>query len=262
MLENENLVTEQVAENVEQTTEETPRTYTEAEFNERVNEKVKEVMGSKIARKEVKIRKEYDRKYGDLVDTLKAGTGEEDIEKMTDTFKAFYQKKGINVPKKAEYSAKDIEVLAKAEAEDVIRGGMDEVAEEVERLSEIGVENLTAREKAVFKILLEHGQNAERIQELEKIGVSADVYNSPEFKEFASQFNSNMPIAKIYDIYAKTQPKKEIKTAGSMLNTSSAYDGVKDFYTPEEARRFTVEDFNKNPALLAKVEESMKKWKR
>ena len=36
--------------------------------------------------------------------------------------------------------------------------------------------------------------------------------------------------------------------------------GVKDFYSREEAMKFTVEDFNKNPALFEAVEKSMRKW--
>jgi hypothetical protein len=48
---------------------------------------------------------------------------------------------------------------------------------------------------------------------------------------------------------------------GSMKSTPSD-NGVKDFYTPEEARSFTVEDFNKNPALYKAVEKSMLKWKK
>jgi hypothetical protein len=46
------------------------------------------------------------------------------------------------------------------------------------------------------------------------------------------------------------------------MKDTSAYEGGKKFYTPEEARRFTVEDFNRNPSLLADVEASMKKWRK
>ena len=70
---NENFVAEQAAENVEQTTEQTPKTYTQ--------EEVDAIVGKRIARKEAKIRKEYDRKYGDLTEVLKAGTGKESVGK-------------------------------------------------------------------------------------------------------------------------------------------------------------------------------------
>jgi hypothetical protein len=240
---------------VEQTTEETP-VYTESQFNAKLDE----VLGKKIARREAKIRKEYERKYGDLENVLKAGTGKDNVEEITDTFSQFYEKKGIVMPKKPSYTDADIEVLARAEADDIIRAGFDEVVEETDRLAGIGAANMTAREKAVFKALAEHRNKTERGRELSKIGVTEDVYESADFREFAGKFNSNTPIRDIYDIYAKTQPKKEIKTMGSMKNNTSENGTVKDFYTKEEALKFTKKDFDKNPALYKAVEASMLKW--
>jgi hypothetical protein len=251
---NENFVAE--TENVEQTTEQTPqvKTYTQ--------EEVDAIVGKRIARKEAKIRKEYDRKYGDLEGVLKAGTGKQSVEEMTDTFRGFYKSKGIQIPEKPTYSDSDIDVLARAEAEDIIKSGYEEVVEEVDRLSRLGVDNMTAREKKVFKTLAEHRQSAERGHELSQIGVTEDVYNSKEFTDFAKKFNPNTPYRDIYDIYTKTQPKKEIQTMGSMKSSNSGDSGVKEFYTVEEARRFTKADYDKNPALFAAVQRSMTKWKR
>ena len=242
------------SENVEQTTEQTPKTYTQ--------EEVDAIVGKRVARNTAKITKQFERKYSGLTDVLKAGTGKETVEEITDTFKQFYQKKGIQFAQKPDYSAADIELLAKAEADDIIRSGYEEVVEEVDRLTDLGVANMTPREKAVFKTLAEHRQQAERGRELSKIGVTEDVYNSKEFADFASKFAPSTPVRDIYDIYAKTQPKKEIKTMGSMKNSNSGDNGVKDFYTPEEARRFTKKDYDNNPALFAAVEKSMLKWKR
>ena len=256
MYENENLVTEQVAENVEQTTEQTEKTYTEAEFNAKLDE----VLGKKIARREAKIRKEYERKYGDLEEVLKAGTGKQSVDEMTDTFKQFYASKGIKIPEKPTYSAKDIETLARAEADEIIRLGYEDVVEEVDRLTEIGAANMNAREKALFKVLAEHRQNAERGQELSKIGVTEDVYNSKEFKDFQSKFNPNTPIQDVFDIYQKTQPKKQHQTMGSMKH-SAVDNSVKEFYSYEEAVKFTDKDFDKIPGLYEAVKASMAKWK-
>lgn len=252
---NENFVPE--TENVEQTTEETPKTYTEAEFNAKLDE----VLGKKIARKEAKIRKEFERKYGGLEEVLKAGTGKENVDEMTDTFREFYERKGIKMPTKPQYTDKDIAVLAKAEADEIIRGGFEDVVEEADRLNDLGVENMTAREKAVFVALTDHIKATETGRELSKIGVTEDVYGSKEFTDFAAKFNPKTPIREIYDLYAKTQPKKEIKTAGSMKNTNSGEGAIKDFYTPDEAKKFSREDLNKNPALYEAVVRSMTKWK-
>lgn len=252
---NENFVAE-VTENVEQTTEQTPvKTYTQ--------EEVDAIVGKRVARKEAKIRKEYERDYGELVDTLKTGMGKEDVGEITSDLRDFYvNKKGIRMPKKPSFSDDDIEVLAQADAKEIIGFGYEDVVEEVDRLAKKGVENMTAREKAVFKTLAEHRQSEERGRELSKIGVTKDVYTSKEFNDFASKFNPNTPIREIYDIYAKTQPKKEIQTMGSMKSNGAPDTGVKDFYTVEEARQFSKADYDKNPALFAAVKKSMTKWKR
>ena len=254
-------------ENVETTTEQTPRTYTEEEFeaelNARVNKKLDEVLPGKIARKENKIRKEFEKKYGEFESVIRTGTGKqkESVEEITDGLRQFYGSKGVKFPEKPQYSDQDIAVLAKAEAEDIIRGGYDEVVEEVERLSKVGFANMTQRDKAVFKTLAEHRQAAERGMELAKIGVTEDVYNSKEFTDFASQFTSNVPITKVYEIFTATKPKKNIKPMGSMKATAPENNGVKDFYTFEEASKFTKKDFDENPELYKKVVESMPKWK-
>ncbi len=253
-IKNENLVTEEVVTAPVEEKVEAPKTYTQ--------EEVDAIVGKRVARTKAKIEKENQRKYGDLMSVLQAGTGKETVEDVTDTFQKFYASKGVKMPQKPNYSAKDIEVLAKAEAEEFISAGYEDVVEEVDRLASIGVANMTDREKAVFKALAEHRQSAERGRELSKIGVTEDVYSSKEFSDFASKFNPNTPIADIYDIYAKTQPKKEHRTMGSMKNSDSGDSGVKDFYTPEEARRFTKKDYDSNPALFAAVEKSMLKWKR
>ena len=253
----ENLVTEQVAENVEHTTEESPKLYTEADFNAKLDE----ALGKKIARKEAKIRKEYERKYGGLEEVLKAGTGKESVEELTDTFKQFYKGKGINIPEKPAYSARDIETLAKADAAEFINGGFEDVVEEVDRLAALGVANMSERDKAVFKVLAEHRQNAERNKELSALGIAEGEYTSKEFTEFASKFNNNTSLKDIYDIYRKTLPKKDFKPMGSMKNSDSGDTGVKEFYTREEAARIPREEYDKNPALFKAVCESMYKWK-
>ena len=254
---NENLVTE-VTENVEQTTEETveqvetpAKTYTEEEVNR--------IVGKRLARQEAKIRKENEEKYGRLERVLEAGTGKKGVGELIDTFENYYLSKGIQIPEGARYSDRDIETLANKDADDIIEAGYEDVVEEVDRLANLGTK-MSAREKAMFKKLAEYRQNAERGQELSKIGVKKEVYESKEFKDFASKFNSTTPITEIYDFYTKQTPKKNIKPMGSMKNNTSADSGIKDFYSVEEARKFTQKDFDKNPELYKRVVESSYKW--
>lgn len=257
---NENFVATEATEKVEQATEQSvpEKKYTEEEFNAKVNE----IVGKRNARYKAKIDKEYARKYGDLEDVLKAGTGKEDVGEITNTFRDFYTGKGIEMPRKAEYSDKDLDILARAEADEIIHAGYDEVVDEVDRLTALGADQMTEREKAVFKVLAEHRQKTERSKELSEIGVTEEEINSAEFKDFASKFNPKTPIKEIYEIYSKTQPKKEIRTAGSMKNNESSDNGVKDYYSPEEARKFTKAELDKNPALFNAIVKSMQSWKK
>lgn len=261
MNENENLVLNDT-ENVETvTTEETTgEEQVEIPVKTYTQEEVDEIVGKRLARNTAKIRKEYTKKYGDLENVLKAGTGKDNVVELTDTFREFYTQKGIHIPSEPTYSGRDIEVLAKAEADDIINAGFEEVVEEVDRLAELGIENMSAREKQVFKELAEYRQNAERSNELSKLGVTEDVYNSKEFKDFASKFGTNTTITEIYEIYNKMQPKKEVRTMGSLKNTTTKDTGVKDFYTRDEALKFTKKDFDNNPELFKAVEKSMLKW--
>ena len=264
-----NLATE-VAENVDavdtettteeevQSTESLPeKVYTEEEFNERVNE----IAGKRAAREREKVRKEFESKYGEMEDVLKAGTGLDNIADITRAFRDSYEKKGINIPQRATYNAHETAILANAEAEDIISAGLDEVKEELDRLSNIGVANMTDRDKAVFQRLAKHHKTAEQISELSKIGVTEDVYNSQEFKEFAKDFDPKTPITKVYEYYNKMKPQKEVQTMGSMKTPPAGETGIKDYYTYEESLKFTKEDFDKSPELFAAVQRSMPKWK-
>lgn len=269
--ENENLVLDGT-ENVEETTEETTGTETEPTIEKPVeevkepeklyteedfNKKLDEVLAKKIARKEAKIRKEYDSKYGRVESVLKSGLGVNSIEEATNQLSEFYTKKGIQIPSEPTYSDRDMEVLAKAEADDIISSGFDEVIEEVDRLAEIGVNNMTPREKATFQRLAEYRQNVERNKELASIGVKEEVYDSKEFKDFADQFTSNTPITKVYEIYAKTLDKHAPEKMGSMKNGNTQEE--KTYYSPEDVDKLTSEELD-DPKIFERVRKSMEKW--
>ena len=264
-----------VTENVEaQTTEEIagveateqseavemPKTYTEEELNARVDE----LLARKIARKEAKIRKEYEEKYSpykEAESVLNAGMGTSNIQEATDNLKEFYKKKGLEIPQYTpSYSDYDMKAGAEREANEIIESGFDEVVEEVDRLASKGVDNMTPREKLIFNQLANYRKAEGDRKELAKIGVKDDVLKSEDFKEFAKDFKSDVPITKIYEKYAKTQPKPKVETIGSMKNATSDDGGVKDFYTRDEALKFTRKELDKNPALFKAIENSMLKW--
>lgn len=232
-----------------QNTEPVEKTYTKAELTEKIDNAVR--------RREAKLRREYEEKYNRVETVLNAGLGTSNIEEATTKLTDFYKQKGINIPSEPRYSERDIEVLANAEANDIISSGLEEVIEEVDRLAEKGFENMTPREKIMFKSLAEHRQKQERINELASIGVKEDVLSSKDFQDYASQFKESVPITKVYELWNKTQPKPEIEQIGSMKNTAPSK--VKDYYTPEEARRLTDKDLD-DPNVMKAVEKSMQIW--
>lgn len=237
---NNDLVTE-VTENAEGTiAEETVEQ--EKPVKSYSDDEVNQIVGRKLARQEKKLRREYEEKYGELKEVITAGTGITDVGEMTNTFRQHYENKGIQMPSKPSYTDKDVEVLASADAREIIGCGFEEVVEETDRLARKGVANMSPREKVLFSQLAEYRQNAEKGQELAKIGVTEDVYNSKEFRDFSAKFNPNTPVTEIYALYHKMQPQKPVQTMGSMRN--EVEPKVKDFYTPEEIERLTEEDLD------------------
>lgn len=264
-MENENLVTD-VTENVEETTEETinqseevPVIKKDAEEEMFTKEQIDDMIAKKIARKEAKIRKEYEKKYSKLENVLKAGTGKDNINDITNDLTNYYERNGIDIPDVSDYTDDDLKTLGKYDADSIINDGFDEVVSEVDRLSDLGVDKMTPREKATFEKLANYRHMEEARKELKSKGIGEDILDSKEYKEFTSKLNPNMSEIEKYDMYVKFQPKRA-EVMGSMSNKSSGDSGVKDFYTRDEALKFTQEDFDKNPALFKAVENSMLKW--
>lgn len=261
-------VTEEVAENVvEQPTEdvvvvEEPK-YTETEFNQRMDE----LLAKKLARREAKIRKEYEDKFSSYRETeevLKAGLGVADIKEATNNLREFYRSKGVEVPeyKQPAYSEDDLKILANNEAQKIIEYGIEDVIEETDRLAAKGIENMTSREKLVFQQLATHRKNHEDNKELAEIGVTADALKDADFIEFAKDLNPNLSAKQQYEKYLKYRPKKELEVMGSMKNTTNEDTTVKEFYSFEEAKKFTDADYDNIPGLFEAVKKSMTKWKK
>lgn len=255
---------EQTAEEIvegEPATETEPveeKVYTEAELNARVDE----ILGKKIARKEAKIRKEYEKKlepYKRAETVLNAGLGTSNIGEATKSLTDFYAEKGVAIPEYQDnqYNEDDLRILANNEAQKIIDEGFDEVVEEVDRLAEIGLDNMSARERIVFGELAKYRQTEGNRKELLSIGVKDDVIGSESFKNFAAKFNQNTPITEIYELYSKSGDKPLTAKIGSMKNGNT--QEAKTYYTPEEVDKLTEKDFE-NPKIFAAVRASMEKW--
>lgn len=260
------IVTEVTENVVEQPTEEVveqPKMYTEEEFNTRMDE----LLAKKIGRREAKIRKEYEQKYAkhrEAEEVLNAALGTSDISEATSNLRAYYEAKGVKIPTHSEptYSQDDMKVLADHEAKKIIEMGFEDVDEELERLADIGLDNMTPKEQLVFNQLGNYRKAELDKQELAKIGVSEKALQDAEFVEFAKALNPKMSVKEQYELFTKYRPEKKIEMMGSMKNTTGKDAVVKDFYSVEEAKKFTKEDYARIPGLFEAVEKSSYRWKK
>lgn len=247
--ENENLVEE--TENVEElTTEEEVQEEEQPQQEETFTKKqVDEMIAKKLSRKEAKLRKEYDRKYGRLENVVKAGLGTNDTEEAVEQLTKFYTDKGINIPQE-NYSSKDLEVLAEAEANDIISDGYDEIVAEVDRLAAEG-DKMSQREKLVFTKLANERKRIEESKELASIGVTE---LDPEFKEFESKLNPSLSLKEKYEMYLSTKQKKENNIIGSLKDGATSQK--KEYYTDKEINKLSLDDLD-NDEVWDAVRKSM-----
>lgn len=255
-----------VEQTTEQTVEGTPAAETQVEEKRYSDEELDRIVAKRIARKEAKIRKEYEDKfasYKEAEHVLNAGLGTSDIKEATTNLKNFYSEKGIDIPQyQPSFNDDDMKVLASNEAQKIIEYGYDEVVDEVNRLAEKGVDNMTPREKLVFTQLAEYRRSEEDKKELAQIGVGESALQDSDFIEFAKDLNPRLSTREKYERYLKYKPKPQVETIGSMKNATDPGTGVKDFYTREEALKFTKADLDKNPDLVTAIERSMQSWPR
>lgn len=257
--------TETIAEGTEATanvndnvTEE--KLYTQADVDRLVNAKVDELLPRKLERAKSKLQREYQERYGRTETVLNAGLGTTNIDDATKKLADFYEAKGIVIPKEPKYSEADLQVLANAEANEIINSSYEDLVEEVDRLADKGIDRMTAREKLVFTKLAEERKRQESIKDLASIGVKPEALNDSDYLEFANKLNPSLSAKEKYEMYMKIKPKPKVETIGSMKGATSKDNGVKDFYTYEESLKFTKADFDRNPELYKAVEKSMQKW--
>lgn len=240
------------------------KTYTAEEVEKMVNDRLNTLLPKKIEKEKRKMEKQYSdilAKYEETDSILKAGLGTKDISESNQRMREFYKEQGIDIPaySKPKYSEEDEKILGKAEATKIIDLGFEEMQEEANRLAAIGVNKMTPREKVMFNTLADELTHQKQVKELAELGVKEEILNNSEFKEFASQFTSKTPIKTVYEMYTVThQSKPKIEKIGSMKNNISKEE--KDFYTPDEVKALTPEEWEK-PGVWEKVMASQRKWK-
>ena len=249
---------EEVADEINSNEVEDEKLYSQADFDRLVNEKVDELLPRKLERARSKIQKEYQEKLGRTETVLNAGLGTSSIEEATDRLADYYTKKGVIIPDQPRYSDHDLDLLANAEANEIISFGYNDLVEEVDRLAQKGIENMNQREKLVFKKLADERMKQESTRELAKIGIKPEALDDKEYQDFASKLNPNLSAKEKYEMYMNFKPKPKVETMGSMKSATKK-EAVKEYYTPDEVRKLSMKDLD-DPAVMAAVEKSMTLW--
>lgn len=268
---------EEVPENVdEQTTEQNAgnntndtevktevekKLYSEADMNRRIaeeNERFNVALQKKLANKERKIRKEYEKKYSGIENVLKAGLGATDMNDAESKLREYWQNEGMEIPQNntQNYSEDELKALADYDAKQIIDAGYDDIVEEIERLTSLGYENLTKRDKIVFEKLANERTKTENEKALKSIGIDTKILKDEKFNDFSKMFNNNVPITKVVEMFKEKNAEK-VEQIGSLKNNDKTEK--KTFYTPEEAKKLTRKDFE-NPEILEAVMNSRTKW--
>ena len=240
------------------------KTYTEEDLEKIVNQRINDILPTKIEREKRKMERDYREKLAKFEETdsiLKAGLGTKDITESNQRMREFYEEQGVKIPSyQSRYSDEDEKALGELEASKVIKLGYAEMQEEANRLADIGTDKMSVRERAMFSKLATELTSQKNRRELAQLGVKEDVLDNENFKQFSKQFTKEVPIKTIYEMYSKiNQKSKKYEQIGSMKNKKTSSE-VKDYYTPEEASKFTRKDYDKNPKLLEAVEKSMTLW--
>jgi hypothetical protein len=266
-LEEVNISTSEDEEQVQDTVEET-ETNSEEDINrmveERANKMFEEKVKDRLARDRASQERKYNKelaKYKYLESVINAGLGVDNLDDAISKTSNFYKEQGINIPEfKDSYSERDEKILAKADAQEIIELGRDEMKAEANRLSNIPLDKMTVRERTIFDTLCEELTNLKDIDELKAKGYKTDILETKEFNEFRNQFNYKTPISKIYEMYNKIngQVVEQPASPGS-AKTNTTNNEIKDYYTPEEASQFSEEDLD-NPKLMKAIEKSMQIW--
>ena len=229
--------------------------------NPEYQEEFSEMMKARLDRKDREFQKELS-KYKDTENVLKSTLGANNTEEVNKKLREYYEAEGIKLPEvyKPGLSSREIEVLAKADAQDFINEGYDSMLNEANRLASKEYKNLNERERIIFNTLAEALTEENTKRDLLKIGAKEELLSNKDFIDFKSKFNSKTPIGDIYNLFLKTQDSKSKPVAIGSMKDTTAQKETKDFYSPKDVENLTDDEWAK-PGVWEKALASIKKWK-
>lgn len=267
----EELIETDASEEVEEVLNTTDEVETNAEdiekqIEERANKIAEDKIQARLIRDRIKREREtasQRAKYEELENIMKTALDAESLDDVITKSRTFYKEQGINIPdtiSKPSLNERDEKVLAEADAKEIIRLGKDEMEEEANRIASIPESQRSIREQTIFNEVCRELVNLNDIESLKEKGYDTEILNDKDFSSFREQFNLNTPVSKIYEMYQSIKGTKPVqpKSPGS-AKTNNSNNEIKDYYTPEEVRKFTEEDLD-NPKLMEAIDRSMLLW--
>jgi hypothetical protein len=234
------------------------KTFTQEELNSIIQDRLRKEKNSS-KRNEESIRKEYDDRLSEVESILNAGFGTSNLDEGLNRIRELCKQKGIEIPKKSngQYSKDDLQILANANAQEIINDGYDAIENELSRLTRKGADKMSEREQLVFLKLDDEKKKLDSRKELKSVGAKDEILESKEYNEFADKFaGSKFSSKEIYEMYIKdNKPKEKAEPIGSMKNPSPKEK--KTFITEAEYDKMSEKEIEENMDLIHK---SMSRW--
>ena len=245
---------EQQADNED--SEESEKTYNQEDFNK---------FASKFKNREKRKRERLQDEYSELMHTITNGMQFDENENLTVSqineklLQAFKEQDVEITPYQRQMSREDQEILANTHADEVLKGDIEDVAEEYQRLS--NKDSLTYGEQIQFNKYQKELALYQASEELEKEGKDPSVLRDQDFIDFASKYKENIDLLEIVDDFTKytTHKKPTPKPAGSVKGKQKN-NKIKEHYSIEEAQAFSTAELLKNPKLLDAINKSSEEW--
>lgn len=262
--------TEEVEEEEEELTDTSENSDEEAEHTKTLRELLKEhpeyqeelnetIIKPRLDRKDRELQKEMS-KFRRTRDLLNASFDSDDLDYINESMESYLKENGIDVPENRgnSLSEEEYEILGNAEANKIIDLGEDEIINELNRLKNYRYEDLSSKEKYVYKRLYEKLDENKKIAELEKEGIDLSILKDDNFNQFKKKFSKDTSFVEIVDLYHKKYDNSDSKPAKIGSLKSNTEKGVKEYYTDKEIDAMSLDDLDK-PGVWEAIRKSMTK---
>lgn len=263
--ENEEQVQTDTSEGEEQVQEEPSKEDIERQIEERASKLMEERVEERLVRdraKRERIQNKEMAKYKQLENIIKAGLGVDSLDEAISKSSEFYQANGVVIPEYKSLSDKDEEILAKAYAEEIVStGDYGEMEYEANRIANIPADKRSAKENIMFNILCQELVENNNRKILQAKGYDVKILENPEFKEFKTKLNYNIPVVEAIEMFKKINTKDKHEKPYSVGSAKNVVKGkeIKEYYTPEDFDKLSMEDL-KNPKIMEAVDKSRVNW--